>query len=263
MPRCNVDHFCLHVRIPDRLKDQVEMKELVGADATAMLNLLVSEGCRLDVVEFDYVPEGDYDIPWAGPEGSDILEFRNVFANTGEVAEALSLKPSEVVSMIDEGKLKGLKTPNGFYRLVLKDEKYDLVLGGDSPVSAAKQPRKIRGRGLKRMLWDALKEGLVPSSFRVSDIKKGLQEKNWRAGVHYSPSSIVSAVHDLILEGCVVVERDGSVKDRVWSYTPEQASSALSPSRSTVGAMKDQMVEDLAGEIVAQAKQRARELLGL
>jgi hypothetical protein len=48
-------------------------------------------------------------------------------------------------------------------------------------------------------------------------------------------------------------------RERVWSYTNGQVSSALAPTQSKI----DEIVEELSDEVVSRVKQRAKEKLGV
>lgn len=123
--------------------------------------------------------------------------------------------------------------------------------------SSSKKPPR---RGLKKAVWDVLDKGLAPPVFGVAEIKKGLNSKGWVHGVQYDTNSMVHAIKDLIVEGCVAwvvnVPRNA---DKVWSYTPAHVSSLLNPCTGTV----DKMIEELSDEIVSRVRQRAKEKLGI
>jgi hypothetical protein len=121
--------------------------------------------------------------------------------------------------------------------------------------------KKSPRRGLKKAIWDVLDKGLAPSSFGVAEIKKGLGSKGWTHGVHYDTNSMVHAINDLVVEGCVVLKNksSGKVKERVWSYTNGQVSSALAPTQSKI----DEIVEELSDEVVSRVRQRAKQKLGV
>lgn len=116
-------------------------------------------------------------------------------------------------------------------------------------ISSNKNPR----RGLKKAIWGVLHNGLAPSLFGSEDIKKGLKAKGWLLDVDYNSNSLIHAINDLVVEGCVVLKKDGRrVKDRIWSYTPKQASSSLIPSQGFV----DKIVEAIADRIASKVKQK-------
>ena len=124
-------------------------------------------------------------------------------------------------------------------------------------VSSNKKPR----RGLKKAVWNVLDKGLAPSSFGIAEIKRGLNSVGWLYGVHYNTSGLVHAINDLIVNpGCVAwkrnVRRDA---DKVWSYTPAQASAEVAPSHEMI----DRMVDELAEKIIPIVRQRVKEKFGI
>lgn len=260
MPGCNVDRFFLEIIIPDRLKDLVEFRSFNGEDAIALLNLLVSEGCDMQVLEFDHFPSDDCVVPSVRPSSkkSDALDFRNVFINTSDLANLIGQRPRNVISFIKEGSLSAAKQEGSSRWVVIKDEKCDVFVSkyGLNVTPQGAKKKSYYGRGLKRMIGDALTEGLIPSSFGVRDVVKGLLAKNWRPNIHYKRDSIRSAVEDLMNDGCVVVERDGVVTKRVWSYTPGQVSLAVNPSdlsvRGVANLEKSKVIDSIVDEIVEE-----------
>lgn len=261
MPRCNASQYVLCIRVPSALEGVVDLKDHVGDDARAVLDVLVSKGCRMEV---DEAGEGEggggQEAVWDGQR----FRFYNFLANTGDISDSLKVDPNEVVKAIDRGGLTGAKSPNGFYRLVVMDDKARRIDAQSiKELVSLKSPKKYRGRGLKKIMAEAIGRGLIPSSFGVDEIKKGLLSMNWKAGVHYSEKSIVSAVDDLTSEGLVTLDRDGMVKDRVWGVTSGQISKAVAPGVQSVGGQLDEMVERLADMVASRVEQRAKEKLGL
>lgn len=261
MPRCDASRYAVTVRLPSKLKGVVDLKDHKGQDARAVLDVLVSEGCKMETKCLEENEIGpDQEAVWDGER----FTFYNFLANTNEVGERLSLPLVEVVKALDCHVLTGTTTPNGHYRLVLKDEKHDNCdVSNLKVVVTARKPKKYRGRGLKKMVFDAIGKGSLPSSFGVKEVERFLASVNWRAGVHYSEKSVLSAITDLSEEGHVTLQKDGMVKDRVWSVTARQVSVAVTPSRQSLGGHIDQIVENLAEDIVNRAKERAKEMLGL
>lgn len=261
MPRCDASRYVLCVRVPSALEGVVDLKDHSGADARAVLDVLVSKGCRMDVEEAEEDEAGDaQEGVWDGER----FRFYNFLASTGDISDSLKVDPNEVVKAIDRCGLTGTKTPNGFYRLVVMDEKARRAdAQAIKDLASLKSPKKYRGRGLKRMMAEAIDKGFIPASFGFEDIKKGLVSMNWRVGVHYSEKSIVSAVGDLISEGHVTLKRDGMVKDRVWCASSGKVAASVSPTPHTVMGQMEEMVERLADLVASKVEQRAKEKLGL
>lgn len=271
MPHCDASKYAFCVRVPSDLpKGVVDLKDHVGADARAVLDILISRGCEGKVQNVDDDEIGDkQEAVWDGEQ----FIFYNFFASTVDVANRLNADrgdqpkadAGDIVFAADQGLLTCTKTPNGFFRLILKDEKHDAITFKrvkDRP-PVVRSGRKIRGRGLKKMVWKAIQSGHIPNSFGVKEVKKGLLALNWREGNHYSEKSVLSAIVDLETEGQVFLKSGGMVKDRVWGVTTSQVSSTVLPSPKTVSGQIDHIVESLAGEIAARAEKRAKEMLGL
>lgn len=266
MPRCDASRYALTVHLPAKLKGVVDLKDHKGLDARAVLDVLVSEGCKLETKVLDDDEVGsDPEAVWDG----ESFTFYNFLSNTNEAGSKFSLPLVDIVKAIDRKVLTGVTTPNGHYRLVVRDERHDNCdVATLKTVIASHEPKKYRGRGLKRMVSMAISEGLLPSQFCVKDVERVLLSKNWRVGNHYSNKSILSALCDLVDEGLLILQKDGMVKNRVWGIvgsTPSvnQVASTVAPSPSTVGGRVDQIVHELAGEIAERARRMAKEMLGI
>lgn len=265
MPRCDASRYALIVNLPAKLKGVVDLKDHKGLDARAVLDVLVSEGCKLETKAVDDDEVGsDLEAVWDG----ECFAFYNFLSNTSEAGAKFSLPLSVIVKAIDRKVLTGVTTPNGHYRLVVRDERYENCdVAALKTMVSTHEPKKYRGRGLKRMVSVAISEGLLPSQFCVKDVERFLLSKNWRVGNHYSDKSILSALCALVDEGNLTLKRDGMVKNRVWgiveSHTSPSVASTVVPAPRTVSGQIDQIVESLAGEIASRAEKRAKEMLGL
>lgn len=264
MARCNASLYAVTVRLPAKLKGVVDLKDHKGADARAVLDLIVSSGCSMQAKELDEDEAGtEMEAVWDGT----CFTFYNFLANTSEVGERLSVPLTDIVKALDRKVLTGLTSPNGHYRLVLKDEKHDDCDPATlKEAVSVRMPKKYPGRGLKKMLDASMLDGSIPPTFGVREVKDALLAKNWRVGVHYSDSSIPSAITELTEEGKVVLQRDGMWKDRVWSVTARQAAAAVAPPAPKPQASQiskfEQKARELAEKLMARAEEIAAEMMG-
>lgn len=259
MPRCDASRFLICVLIPK--SSNIEPKDYTGDAAQATLDAIIEKGYELRIEEF--IGKSREKGKKALCQGQT-LRFHNFLANTGEVADLIGVEPKHIVKFIDDKTLSGAHSPNNFYRFVVRDQRLASFLKGKQIV-VSKKKQRYKGRGLKQKIWDALDDGLIPStSFGVSDIKKGLVgHSNWRVGKEYSHKSILSAMTCFEREGKVALKRDGRVVDRIWGVVASRVAMDVAPADRTIGDQLDQMVERLADAVVTRVEKRAKEKLGL
>lgn len=274
---CDASKYDLFVDVPAKFKGVVDLKDHSGDDAGEVLALLLAEGCSAVVRPAKRARNGRAAI-WEG----NGFSFRNFLLNTSEVAKRVGATPGEIVNCVKAGVLTGYLTPNDYFYFVLRDEKLEGLTY--IRVIAAKVPmkRSVKGKGLTKIVLAFAELPDFPADdFCVGDLKVALERHaDWKPGRDYEEVSFIYLMLKLEKEGRVarIVDSSKDIGARRWSFVTKAAqakvkpssgrslpalASAVAPSPATLGKKKDQMVEELAGELVAQAKQRARELLGL
>lgn len=275
--QCDPSNYDLFVEVPAKFKGVVDLKDHSGDDASEVLALLLAEGCSAVVRPAKRARNGRAAI-WEG----DGFAFRNFLLNTSEVAERVEVKPSEIVNCVKAGVLSAYPTPNGFFWFVVKDAKLDALT--HMRVIAAKIPmkRSVKCKGLSRLVsaLSSKSQGFPVNDFGVDEVKAALErEVDWKVGREYGDKSLQQTMTKLENDGEVirVVDSPRDIGTRRWSFVKKPAvakakapghsvpsvAASVSPSPATVSTKKDQMVEELAGELAGQVRQRARELLGL
>lgn len=282
--QCDASNYDLFVEVPAKFKGVVDLKDHSGDDASEVLALLLADGCSAVVRPAKRARNGRAAI-WEG----NGFAFRNFLLNTSEVAERVEVKPAEVVNCVKAGVLTAYPTPNGFFWFVVKDAKLDLLT--HMRVIAAKIPmkRSVKCKGLSRLVsaLSSKSQGFPVGDFGLDEVKSALErEVDWKVGREYGDKSLHQTMNKLENDGEVirVVDSPRDIGHRRWGFVTKAAAAkvkskapspvpssghsvpavaeAVNPSPATV-SIKKAMVEELAGELVAQARQRARELLGL
>lgn len=264
---CDASNYELFVELSPKFKGVVDLKNHSGDEAGEVLALLISEGCSPVVRAAPKSRNGRHAI-WDGKGFS----FRNFLVNTAEVAKRVDASPANIVKCIKSGVLNGYPNPSGHLWLVVKDGKLDGLTHVRAISAKAPRKRNRKGRGLGKVV---LSLACVPdfpgSNFGVEDLSAALESQaGWKAGRDYKEGGFVWLMNRLEKSKKVFRVVDGvrDVASRRWSFSKKPAkvvvsapvvSEAVAPSPDTVS----EMVEQLAGEIVSKAKQRARELLGL
>lgn len=281
--RCNGSSYVLSISVPEKFNGAVDRRNHSGEEAVELLEFLLSEGCSSSVVDAGIVSTRSRAV-WKG--GS--FEFHNFLVNTGEAALRLGVSVEDIVVCIKAGLLDALTTPSGRYFLVVRNRR----LSGLTPMRAlaAKVPmdRRWHGRGIGRLVsaLGTLCPGFPVGGFGLDDVKEAVERHaGWQAGRDYKAKSLEMVMSGFEDSGEIVrvVEAHRDLGSRRWRFasaprakavpavkpvqqmavgdpvTPAVVSSDFAPTQKAV----DQMVEELAGELVSQAKRRAREILGL
>jgi hypothetical protein len=88
-----------------------------------------------------------------------------------------------------------------------------------SESSGVIQSKKPPRRGLKKAIEEVLNKGLAPSSFGVAEIKKGLNSIGFVEGDDYNMNSMVHAIKDLIVDGCVAWDKNvRRNEEKTWTF---------------------------------------------
>jgi hypothetical protein len=220
--------------------------------------------------------------------GDGGFTFYNFLVNTKDVAEGIRVEAAKVVDCIKAGLLFSYPTPNGHFHLVVKGMRLDALTHMRALAAKVPMKRTIKGRNLFRLV-SALSEecqGFPADGFGVFDVRSALErEVDWKEGREYAKGGIDRVLLLLEKMGKVfrVVDSPLDIEARRWRFAvgrgrpvgrpskPEvvdgvsapEVSAEVSLEPDTVLTKKNRMVEGLAVELMEQAKQRARELMGL
>lgn len=240
----------------------LDLNDHVGPDARAVLDLLVERGCpmSIELAEEDEIGDSVEAVYEAG-----VFRFYNLIANTNEAADHFKISNADVILAIDKSFLTGVRSESGTRWLVVRDLKWDAF--DSSMILPFSQPNRRgesrTGVGLKRQVTEIVKNGHLPVSFGIEDVRRRLKELGWEEGKNYSASSLPSVLGRLEDERVIQLDKIGRMENRIWSVRGRRVAEVLAPSPKTVSNHLDEMVENISDILVSRIKERAKEKLGL
>lgn len=284
--QCDASKYDLFVEVSDRFDGAVDRRSHSGDEALSLLEFLLSEKCAASVRPAKRARNGRF-AQWEG----NGFAFRNFLLNTSEVAASVGVSPVEVVNCIKSSILTAYATPNDSFWLVLKDAKQASLTHMRAIAAKIPMKRSVMSKGLSKLV-SALSTkcpNFPVDDFGFEDVKVALKvEVDWRVGREYEDKSLVQTMNKLEKDGKIVrlVDSPRNVGARRWRFVFESDSAPsleevvvhsvpvavrsepvvavpVDSEPEKVASMRDRVVEKLAGELMAQAEQRARELMGL
>lgn len=261
MSACDSSIRVLCVEVDPSMKG-LDLNDHVGDDARAVLDLLVERGCPMSVelAEEDEIGEGVEAVYEAGT-----FRFYNLLWNTNEAADHFKVLNTDLILAINKSFLTGVRSESGNRWLIVQDSKWD-SFDPDKLSAFAKSNRRGENRvgvGLKRQVTEIVKNGHLPVSFTIEDVRRRLKEFGWTEGEKFAASSLPSVLGRLEDERVIQLDKIGRMEDRVWSVRGRRVAQSVVPSVKTVEGKLDDMVESISDILVSRIKERAKEKLGL
>lgn len=255
MPRCDASECVLVFKDCDSVVEELGVSESMSShEITAAIDLLLDRGLKFKILDASH-PEAQ--------NPSNGVVFRDSLANTGELADRIGVDPLDVVRCIDTGLLTGDRSPNGFYRMLVKDSMFHSITK-EQLLSAKKRPaKKMRGKGLKDVVAGIISAGSVPSDdFGLEQIRRALAKIGWVEGRNYAQSSLPSAMKDLEYDGKVVllVKSEGDTAKRRWGLSASRPQAAVPVGPVTAGDISkvlDRITDEIADRILEMAAAKA------
>jgi hypothetical protein len=255
MPRCNPAEYALYFPdCDDVLKELgIDAERVSREEERAVVDLLLDRGVAFHSIYRD-------------EEIQNGFKALNSLANTGELADRFGIPCLSVVRSIDAGILTGLKTPDDFWRLVVKDSKFNSVTKEEilSMKNQSKSGKKTNGRGLKKVIGNFLSSSPPIGEFGLHHVRSELRKVGWKQGNNYSRGSEAHAMKGLEYDGLVVLTVSSEkVMDRRWKMASKvQAVPAVSVSATSqkINQTLSRLTDEIADRIleIGAAKAAAR-----
>jgi hypothetical protein len=247
MPRCNPSEYALHFPDCDDVLGElgIDAERVSPEEERAVVDLLLDRGIGFQAI-------------YRGEDVGGGFVALDSLANTGELADRHGVACLSVVHCIDAGLLTGLKTPNGFWRLLVKDAKFDSITKEE--IVSVKIPRspsnKTNGRGLKKAIGSVLSSSPPSGEFGISHVRSALRKEGWKQGVNYSRGSDAHAMKGLEYDGLVVLTvASGKVMERRWKMAP-----GVRPAPATVADATPQQINQSISRLTDEIADRILEI---